>query len=168
MKEIQLEIETIRTHIKNLQKERASLTVKIQEVVSDSPEAIAQAYRRQAKEDPELFAEIKGIDDAIAALEAKLHQKETQLQKLQITAAQQTPLQQLEEASEQARIHTERINQMAEELVKEVQALKAIANEISPLYWQVHYKPFITGFKSITVPLVRLKGDVWSIVNRQV
>ncbi len=54
MKEIQLEIETIRTHIKNLQKERASLTVKIQEVVSDSPEAIAQAYRRQAKEDPEL------------------------------------------------------------------------------------------------------------------
>lgn len=40
MEEIQLEIEVIRTHIKTLQKERSSLTVKTRKVVTNSPEAI--------------------------------------------------------------------------------------------------------------------------------
>jgi len=34
------------------------------------------------------------------------------------------------------------------------------------MYWQVYYKPFITGFKTISVPFVRSDGEVWMIVNR--
>lgn len=75
---------------------------------------------------------------------------------------------QLEDATNRARIHAEKINQMAVELAQEVQSLRAIANQISPIYWQLHYKPFITGFKSISVPHVRSDSDVWSIVNRLV
>lgn len=77
-------------------------------------------------------------------------------------------LQQVESGRERAIAHSERINQLAEELADELQALKAIADEISPFYWQVYYKPFITGFKSISVPYVRSDGDVWTIFNRVV
>lgn len=76
--------------------------------------------------------------------------------------------QQLEESREEAVVHAERINELAEELASELEALKAIADEISPYYWQVYYKPFITGFKSISVPHVRSDGEVWTIFNRMV
>lgn len=76
--------------------------------------------------------------------------------------------QQVEESRQQAKEHAERINQLAAELAEELQALKAIADGISPYYWQVYYKPFITGFKSISVPYVRSDGDVWTIFNRVV
>ncbi len=76
--------------------------------------------------------------------------------------------QQVEESRQQAKVHAERVNQLAAELAEELQALKAIADDISPYYWQIYYKPFITGFKSISVPYVRSDGDVWTIFNRVV
>jgi hypothetical protein len=76
--------------------------------------------------------------------------------------------QQVEEGRALAHGHAERINELAAELAAEVKGLKAIADQISPSYWQVYYKPFITGFKSISVPYVRSDGDVWTIVNRVV
>ena len=76
--------------------------------------------------------------------------------------------QQVEEGRLLAQGHSERINELAAELAAEVKGLKAIADQISPSYWQVYYKPFITGFKSISVPYVRSDGDVWTIVNRVV
>ena len=71
-----------------------------------------------------------------------------------------------EAARNQAQIHADRINILAAELADELRNLKACANELSPLYWQVYYKPFITGFKTISVPYVRSDGEVWTIVNR--
>ncbi len=73
---------------------------------------------------------------------------------------------QLEEAKNQAKVHAERINQLAEELAAEVRLLKATADYLSPIYWRVYYKPFINGFKTISVPYVRADGEVWTIVNR--
>lgn len=76
---------------------------------------------------------------------------------------------QLEESRQQAQLHAERINQLSRELQTEAKALKAIADEITPLYWQeVYYKPFITGFSNISVPYVRSDGDVWTIINKLV
>ena len=60
---------------------------------------------------------------------------------------------QLEEAKKVAQVHAERINELAGELAKEIRLLKACADQLSPMYWQVYYKPFITGFKTISVPL---------------
>lgn len=76
--------------------------------------------------------------------------------------------QQVEEGRQRAHVHAERINELAEELAQEIKALKSIADEISPSYWQVYYKPFITGFSSISVPHVRSDGDVWTVFNRVV
>lgn len=168
MDHLQLEIEAIRSQIEDLRQERDKIQVEPVELENDSPQAITSAYRRRARELALKAAEVKGIDDAIAALEAQLKQK--------LAASMKSPAQnrytqleeQVEAGREQARAHAERINQLAAELADEIQALKAIADEIAPNYWQVYYKPFITGFRSISVPHVRSDGDVWTIVNRVV
>lgn len=160
---LQQQIEAIQTQIEVLKQERQRISIEKVEPENDSPEAIADAYRRQARQMAQQSAELKGIDDAIVALEAKLQLKQKQTQQGQ----RYNPMQeQVEEARIQARVHAERINQLAAELATEVKTLKAIADEVSPLYWQVYYKPFITGFRTISVPHVRSDGDVWTIVNR--
>ena len=118
--------------------------------------------------------EIKGIDDASAALteimaflEKQIQQKQGYLQKRtsrSIRLAEQQ--EQLEEAKKIAQVHAHRVNELAQELATETKLLKACADELSPMYWQVYYKPFITGFKTISVPYVRSDGEVWIIVNR--
>ncbi|MEA5502237.1 hypothetical protein VB735_03755 [Halotia wernerae UHCC 0503] len=167
MQQIQAEITALNTQIQVLQQERTTLN--INNAISggdDSPLATVEAYRRQARENPQLSAELKGIDDAIAALEVHLHHKQTELTCCQIEAKQLTPQQQLDEAKRVAQVHAQRINQLAGELATEIRFLKACADQLSPMYWQVYYKPFITGFKTISVPYVRSDGEVWSIVNR--
>ncbi|MEG3969452.1 hypothetical protein QUA00_17800 [Microcoleus sp. T2B6] len=165
MDKLQTDIEAIYSQIEELRLERQQLSIADVVPAGDSPQAIADAYRRHARETAQVSAEVKGIDDAIAALSAQLSQKQQQSLKLQRI----TPMEeQVEEGRLLAKGHAERINELAAELAAEVKGLKAIADQISPSYWQVYYKPFITGFKSISVPYVRSDGDVWTIVNRVV
>ncbi|MEG3934744.1 MULTISPECIES: hypothetical protein [unclassified Microcoleus] len=165
MDKLQTDIEAIYSQIEELRLERQQLSIADVVPAGDSPQAIADAYRRHAREKAQVSAEVKGIDDAIAALSAQLSQKQQQSVKLQRI----TPMEeQVEEGRLLAKGHAERINELAAELAAEVKGLKAIADQISPSYWQVYYKPFITGFKSISVPYVRSDGDVWTIVNRVV
>lgn len=163
MDRLQADIEAICSQIEALRRERQQISIAAAAPVGDSPQAITDAYRRHARETAQVSAEVKGIDDAIAALSAQLSQK----QHLSGNLQKMSPMeQQVEEGRTQARGHAERINVLAAELAREVKGLKAIADQISPSYWQVYYKPFITGFKSISVPYVRSDGDVWTIVNR--
>ncbi|MBD2411669.1 hypothetical protein FACHB389_23870 [Nostoc calcicola FACHB-389] len=167
MDQIQTEITALKSQIQALQQERAALT--INNVIlgeNDSALAMVDAYRRHARENPQLSAELKGIDDAVAALELQVQQKQAQLARWQIESKQLTQQQQLEEAKKLAQVHAQRINQLAAELATEIRLLKRCADELSPIYWQVYYKPFITGFKTISVPYVRSDGEVWTIVNR--
>ncbi|MCF2150681.1 hypothetical protein IQ276_030515 [Desmonostoc muscorum LEGE 12446] len=167
MDQIQTEITALKSQIQALQQERAALT--INNVISgenDSALAMVDAYRRHARENPQLSAELKGIDDAVAALELQVKQKQAQLARWQIESKQLTQQQQLEEAKKLAQVHAQRVNQLATELATEIRLLKRCADELSPIYWQVYYKPFITGFKTISVPHVRSDGEVWTIVNR--
>ncbi|WP_242031937.1 hypothetical protein [Microcoleus sp. FACHB-672] len=110
---------------------------------------------------------IAGID-APAHESAKLSQKQALLEHRQMESKRHPIEQQVEEGRQRAHVHAERINELAEELAQELKALKDIADEISPSYWQVYYKPFITGFSSISVPYVRSDGDVWTVFNRVV
>ncbi|MEG3896707.1 MULTISPECIES: hypothetical protein [unclassified Microcoleus] len=165
MDKLETDIEAICSEIEALRRERQQLSIGAAAPVSDSPQAIADAYRRHARETAQVSAEVKGIDDAIAALSAQLNQKQQQSVNLQRSSPME---EQVEEGRVLARGHAERINELAGELAAEVKELKAIADQISPSYWQVYYKPFITGFKSISVPYVRSDGDVWTIVNRVV
>jgi hypothetical protein len=164
---LETEITAIQTQIKALREERQQISIEQVRPDNQSPQAIAEAYRRQARQTLQQSAELKGIDDAITALEIQLYWKQQQLQQEQ--GRRINPIeQQVEEARIQARLHAERINQLASDLADEVKTLKAIADEISPRYWQVYYKPFITGFRSISVPHVRSDGDVWTIINRMI
>ncbi len=166
MDKLQTDIEAIYSQIEELRRERQQLSNTAIVPAGDSPRAIADAYRRHARETAQVSAEVKGIDDAIAALSAQLSQKQQQSVNLQ---KRSSPMeQQVEEGRALAHGHAERINELAAELAAEVKGLKAIADQISPSYWQVYYKPFITGFSSISVPYVRSDGDVWTIVNRVV
>lgn len=165
MDQLQAEIDAISLQIEALQREREQLSIGTAAPEGDSPQEIAEAYRRHARETAQLSAEVKGIDDAIAALSAQLSQKQQE----SLNWQKLSPIEQaVEEGRARAREHAERINELAAELAGEVKELKAIADRISPSYWQVYYKPFITGFKSISVPYVRSDGDVWTIVNRVV
>ena len=164
MDQIQAEIEAIRSQIKVLHTERETLTAKLILPENQSPEAIAEAYRRQAREAAEVSTEIEGIDQAIAALEAQLQQKERELQPL--PAQQPLTLQdQVEQARQRAYDHADRINELAAELAEELRALKAITHDISPSYWQLYGRPFITGFKDTSVPYLRVDGEVLMIAS---
>jgi len=165
MDQIQTEIEAIHSQIKALRTERDTLTIKEIVPENESPEKIAQAYRRQAREAAQISAEVKGIDNAIAALEAQLKQKQRQLKSLQQGSQSLSLEQQVENATEKAYDHAERINELAAELVEELRALKAIAYDLDPSYWQLYHKPFITGIRSISVPYLRSDQDVLMIAK---
>ncbi len=167
MEQIQAEMAALNSQIQILLEERAALT--INNVISgenDSPQAMVEAYRRQARENAQLSVELQGIDAAIAALEGQIKQKQGKLVRSQVVSKELIQQQELEEAKEVAQVHAQRINQLASELAAEVRLLKRCANELSPMYWRIYYKPFITGFKTISVPYVRSDGEVWTIVNR--
>ncbi len=167
MEQIQAEMAALNSQIQILLEERAALT--INNVISgenDSPQAMVEAYRRQARENAQLSVELQGIDAAIAALEGQIKQKQGKLVRSQVASKELILQQELEEAKEVAQVHAQRINQLASELATEVRLLKRCANELSPMYWRIYYKPFITGFKTISVPYVRSDGEVWTIVNR--
>ncbi|MEH2164764.1 MAG: hypothetical protein V7K38_27845 [Nostoc sp.] len=167
MEQIQAEMAALNSQIQILLEERAALT--INNVISgenDSPQAMVEAYRRQARENAQLSVELQGIDAAIAALEVQIKQKQGKLVRSQVASKELIQQQELEEAKEVAQVHAQRINELAGELAAEVRLLKRCANELSPIYWRIYYKPFITGFKTISVPYVRSDGEVWTIVNR--
>ncbi|TAE57435.1 MAG: hypothetical protein EAZ76_19145 [Nostocales cyanobacterium] len=168
MNKIQAEIKEINSQIQALQQERAALTQNhIASSENNTTLAIVEAYRRQARENPEIAAEIQGIDNAIAFLETQKRRKETYLfESLSYSQRIAQQKQELEEGKKFAEIHAQRVNELARELAQEVKLLKACADELSPMYWQVYNKPFITGFKTISVPYVRSDGEVWRIVNR--
>ena len=57
-----------------LREERAVLTINnVISAENDSPQAMVEAYRRQARENAQLSVELQGIDAAIAALEVRLN-----------------------------------------------------------------------------------------------
>jgi chromosome segregation ATPase len=162
MEQTRAEIEAIRTQIQALRRERDSLTSQAIQPEDESPEAIAEAYRRQAREEAQLSTEVKGIDNAIAALEGQLKQKQRQLQ----PSLSQEQL--IDEETQQAYDRANRINELAAELVEELRALKAIAHDLSPAYWQLHHKPFVTGFKGISVPYLQEDGNILMIKKMRI
>ncbi|PSB49292.1 hypothetical protein C7B80_02250 [Cyanosarcina cf. burmensis CCALA 770] len=149
----QAEIEAIRAQIAALQQECASLS-------AESPESVPQTQKTNDG--------LAQLLESLAALTAQLRQKRAEFSALQVRSQYQSIEQHVEEGRTQAKVHADRINELAGELAEEIRALKAIADRISPSYWQVYYKPFITGFQTISVPHVRSDGDVWTIVNRVV
>ncbi len=96
--QIQVEIAAIRSQIDAIKQERATLSINDVVMYEDSsPLAIAEVYRNHRRETAQILTDIKGIDDAIAALKAELQNKQAQL-KPSSGVQQQSPQQQLESA----------------------------------------------------------------------
>ncbi len=161
MTQIQTEIEAINAQIKALRIERDALEIKQILPKDNSPEAITEAYRRQARESAGVAAEVKGIDDAITALLIQLRQKQGELKPSQQSLL--TLEEQIAQATQLAYDRGERINELATELIEELRGLKAIAHDLAPLYWQLYDKPFITGFQGTAVPYLRSDNEVLMI-----
>jgi len=160
------EIQELRDYIRSLQTERANLRQALTPVqTSDRPADIVQACRDRARLTIDQSAELKGIDDAIAALETQLLEKQAALLAL-ADSRQDQQRAEIEQGKLEAQRHAERINEIAIELAQEVRALRDIADRLSPLYWDIEGRPFITGFKRVTVPQVRSDRRVWTVVNR--
>ncbi|MDB9357260.1 hypothetical protein PN486_13570, partial [Nodularia spumigena CS-587/03] len=89
--QIHTEITTLNSEIQALQQERATLTINnVLSGKNDSPSAMVEACRRQARENAQLSVELKGIDDAIAALEIQRQYKQAQLEHWQKQSQQLT------------------------------------------------------------------------------
>jgi chromosome segregation ATPase len=166
--DLQTEISTLHQTLDALQKERENLAIALPLPPEDAPpEAVVEAYRDRARASAEQAAELKGIDDAIAALESQLRQKKALVGHYR--EHRRDPLKaEIERAKLDAEAHADRINELTLELAEEVRALKSIADDLSPLYWQYEGKPFITGFKRVTVPYVQSDGAVWRVINKVV
>jgi len=166
MSSLQSEIQEIREYIEALRGERAELQQSPPPTVSgDRPSDIVRACRDRARLTLEQSAELKGIDDAIAALEVKLLDRQAAQLALGDSRENQQRAE-IERGKIQAQRHAERINEIATDLAIEVRALRDIADRLSPLYWDLEGRPFITGFKRVTVPQVRSDRRVWTVVNR--
>lgn len=73
MEQIQDEMAALKSQIQILLEERAALTINnVISAENDSPQAMVEAYRRQARENAQLSVELQGIDAAIAALEVQI------------------------------------------------------------------------------------------------
>lgn len=168
IEQLQAEIEAIRIQIQSLQQERQQINVDDLVMEDTSPEAIAIAHRRYAREKAQVSVELKGIDNAIAALASQLQEKQVALAQLANYPPRQQIEQRVEVAQLQAQAHAERINQLSDELIQELQALKVLAYDLSPVYWQFYNRPFLTGFQSTAVPYVCAEGEVWRVVKRVV
>ncbi|MGD1903520.1 MAG: hypothetical protein ACFB9N_14900 [Geitlerinemataceae cyanobacterium] len=168
MSSLQSEIQEIRECIQALQSERAALQQSpTPQISGDRPSDIVRACRDRARLTLEQSAELKGIDDAIAALEAELLERQASQLALGDSRENQRRAE-IERGKLAAQQHAERINEIAAELATEVRALRDIADRLSPLYWDIEGRPFITGFKRVTVPQVRSDRRVWTVVNRVV
>lgn len=163
MENIESEIKELQLQIEALKSERQQIQIERSLPLDESPEKMVEIVRRQARENAERLAELRGIEEAIAILTITLKQKQRNHQKMFDYYDLEK---EVELGQKQAYLHATRINQLADELATEVKSLKQIADQLSPHYWQVYYKPFITGFKRISVPYVRSDSEVWTIINR--
>jgi len=165
---LQQEIEELQVCLTELRLERSQQSTLITPPSGANPREIMQACRDRARLTVEQSAELKGIDDAIVTLEQRLISKQAELLaygNLRQLRQQQAQLE-IEQGRLAARQHADRINEIAVELAHEVRALRTIADQLSPLFWELEGRPFITGFKRVTVPHVRSDSRVWTVVNR--
>ena len=99
IEQIQTEINAIRAQIDALNKEKSNLSVEL-DIIDDSPEGVVNAYRRRASDNIENAAQMKGIDDALAALKVMLEEKQSQLKHLTSLEPQTSSIQKIEDEIE--------------------------------------------------------------------
>ena len=175
--DLQLEIKSFEFEIQKLQQELSANSQIAPKAVSNSPEAIADAFRSAAVATTERIADVQGIRGAIAELTSRLNQKQSQLQKLEAVELKQARTERVETAKQKLREQIERVDDIASLLESAYLELKAIYKEANPDFkalgsaepgsysYQLHQ---LIHFDFLRVPVLVEKSGAFTIGSRTI
>jgi hypothetical protein len=124
--ELRLEIKSFEDEIAKLKQELNAASQVAPRMESGSAIDISNAYRVAAVATHERIADVQAIRGAIAELNSRLTQKQTQFEELQRERQKQERVKQVEIAKQQLRQHIEKVDNIASLLQSEFLALKVI------------------------------------------
>ncbi|WP_009630209.1 hypothetical protein [Synechocystis sp. PCC 7509] len=136
--ELRQEIKAFEVEITKLQAELLAASQIAPPMQSNSPEAIANAFRSAAVVTHERIADVQGIRNAIAELTARLAQKKSQFEELEVQQLKQLREKRIEEGKQKLRAKFGDVEKMAEALEGLYFGLKAIALEYEKDFAQIH------------------------------
>lgn len=177
--ELQAETSRLSAELKALEASREVLhqeRVSFQAVVSfpadSSPKALAEFQQQQAVLAAKRVERLQEIAREIRALDLQIQQKQAILGSKQ-AVLDQLLHQQLEERllveGQRLQVQADKINQFAAQLEAELRVLKAMYEEINPLYCQWLQQPsHIIKFSAKTIPHVFLRSDGFELGNQEI
>lgn len=167
IEQLQVEIEHFQAQITKLQSELSDLSKPQSLPQSDSPDAIASAIRQAAQQTIERQPMIRGLQDAITELTARVNQKQAELNQLeQQQEAEQRRLR-LEQGRAEVRAKIADIDDLARQMKAKFLQLKELEQQYGPDYRaQLTRSPFsgnridpLIAFHNLSLPeLVEKNG----------
>ncbi|MBA2748626.1 MAG: hypothetical protein H0U45_07750 [Tatlockia sp.] len=136
--DLRLEIKSFEFEIQKLQQELSANSQIAPKAVSNSPEAIAAAFRSAAVATTERIADVQGIRGAIAELTDRLQPKKIQLGELEAQELKQHRLKRIEEGKKKLRAKFTDVEKMAESLQSFYFELKAITSQYETDFATIH------------------------------
>lgn len=165
--ELQTEIRALQAEVATLQESRETLCVQRSECrvtvsfpKNNSSEAIAEFHQQNAAFGEQWLQQIQEIDRETKIIEKQLQQKQAvldykqgELEKLQAGQHWQEVENHVQTGEKRLQAQARRINQAAAQLEVEIQALKALYDELNPSYSEWFQQPTqIVEFSAKTIP----------------
>lgn len=165
--ELQTEVRALQAEVAILQESREKLCVQRSECrvavsfpKNNSPEAIAEFHQQNAAFGEQWLQQIQEIDRETKIIEKQLQQKQDvlnykqgELDKLLAGQHWQEVENHVQTGEKRLQAQARRINQAAAQLEAEIQALKALYDELNPSYSEWFQQPTqIVEFSAATIP----------------
>ncbi|MEG4517196.1 MULTISPECIES: hypothetical protein [unclassified Microcoleus] len=165
--EVQKEVRTLQAEVTALQEAREKLAIQRSECrvavsfpKNNTPEAIAEFHQQTAafgeqwlQQIQEIDRETKNIEKQLQQKQALLNYKQGELEKLLAGEHWQEVENQVQTGEKRLQAQARRINQAAAQLEVEIQALKALYDQLNPSYSEWFQQPTeIVKFSATTIP----------------
>ena len=165
--ELQTEIRALQAEVATLQESRETLCVQRSECrvavsfpKNNTPDAIAEFHQQNAAFGEQWLQQIQEIDRETKIIEKQLQQKQAvldykqgELEKLLAGQHWQEVENHVQTGEKRLQAQARRINQAAAQLEVEIQALKALYDELNPSYSEWFQQPTkIVEFSATTIP----------------
>ena len=157
---LQAEITALQENREKLYKQRTSCRVAVSFPKNNTPEAIAEFQQQTAVFGEQWLQQLEEIDREIKAIEKQLQQKEpvfnykqAQLDELLAGEHWKEVEHDVQTGEKRLQLQARRINQAAALLESEIQALKALYDQLNPSYSEWYQQPTeIVEFVAKTIP----------------
>ncbi|MEG4089282.1 hypothetical protein [Microcoleus sp. Pol12B4] len=165
--ELQKEVRALQAEVATLQEAREKLAVQRSECrvavsfpKNNTPEAIAEFHKQTAafgeqwlQQIQEIDRETKNIEKQLEQKQAVLNYKQGELDKLLAGQHWQEVENNVQTGEKRLQAQARRINQASAQLEAEIQALKALYDQLNPSYSEWFQQPTqIVEFSAITIP----------------